>query len=83
MLATGDADIADSFTDAPSDGDGASVILHDQGNAAIGRIEGIIWQTQALIRVATHLGNLIAAKPLVLHQTAPALARSAESSQFP
>lgn len=36
----------------------------------MGRIEGIIWQTQALIRVATHLENLIAAKPLVLDQTA-------------
>jgi len=44
--------------------------LHDQRNAAIRRIEGIIWQTQALIRVAAHLENLIAAKPLVFDQTA-------------
>ena len=45
-------------------------ILHNQRNTTIRRIEGVLWQAKTLVRVAAHLGNLVVAKPLFLHQTA-------------
>src|SRR6266436_1036821 len=56
-------------------------VLHDQGNAAIGRIQRLVFLAQPLIREAAHLRDLISPDSVLHHQAARGI--SAVSGEFP
>jgi len=55
--------------------------LHDQGNAAIGRIQRLVFLAQPLIREAAHLRDLISPDSVLHHQAARGI--GAVSGEFP